>query len=205
MDRIKTVLAIGAHPDDIEIGCGGTIRKHIIKGDDVYYVIASNGEMGGSKEDRIEEAKQAAKMMGAKGIHFLGLEDTFISHDGKTICLLDEIMEKIQPSIVYVHSLKDYHQDHMNVAKSALSASRKMKNSIFCYEAPSTTLEFTPTAFNDISETFEVKIKCINKFISQERKDYLEREAIVNLSRFRGKVINTEYAEAFEVLRLIEW
>jgi len=205
MKEKKTILAVGAHPDDIEIGCGGTIKKHINHGDSVYYIIASNGEMGGDKEIRMEEANKAAELMGVEEIYFLGLQDTFISHDGKTIHLIDQVMEKKQPSIVYVHSLKDYHQDHMNIARSTLSASRKMRNSIFCYEAPSTTLEFLPTAFNDISETFDLKMKCISKFVSQEKKNYLEREAIVNLSRFRGRVINVEYAEAFEVLRLIDW
>ena len=80
-----------------------------------------------------------------------------------------------------------------------------MKNSLLCYEAPSTTLHFTPTAFTCIDETFEEKMKCINQFVSQEKKDYVEREAIINLSKFRGKTINVEYAEAFEVVRLIEW
>jgi LmbE family N-acetylglucosaminyl deacetylase len=205
MEKRKIVLAIGAHPDDIEIGCGGTIRKHIISGDDVCYVIASNGEMGGSKEERIEEAKQAARLMGVKEINFLSLEDTLISHDGKTIGLLDEVMCRVRPDIVYVHSLKDYHQDHMNTAKSILSASRKMRNSILCYEAPSTTLEFSPIAFNDVSNTFEIKMECINKFVSQAEKNYLERKALADLAKFRGKIINVEYAEAFEVLRLFEW
>lgn len=205
MVEIKTVVAIGAHPDDIEIGCGGTMKKHVLKGDDVYYVIATNGEVGGKKEERISESKKAAKLMGVKDVYFLNLQDSFLPHDGKTINLLDEIMKKRAPSIVYVHSLKDYHQDHSNIAKSTLSASRTMKNSILCYEAPSTTLEFTPIAFNNISETFESKIECINQFVSQEKKDYVERQAIVNLAKFRGKVINVEYAEAFEVVRLIEW
>jgi len=205
MDKKRIILAIGAHPDDIEIGCGGTIIKHIIRGDDVYYVIATNGEKGGNMVERIKEAKNSAAIIGVKGIEFLGLKDTLVSHDGNTIQLLDNIMAKINPSIVYVHSLKDYHQDHMNIAKSTLSASRKMKNSIFCYEAPSTTLEFLPTAFSNINDTFETKIESINQFISQEKKDYFEREAMVSLSKFRGKVINIEYAEAFEVVRLIEW
>lgn len=201
----KTILAIGAHPDDIEIGCGGTIKKHILKGDNVYYLVASNGEKGGDMEKRMEEAKKAAKLMGVKEIDFLNLPDSFISHDGETVNLLDETMKKRSPSILYVHSLKDYHQDHSNIARSALSASRYMKNSILCYEAPSTTLEFTPIAFSNISETFDLKVKCINQFVSQEKKDYVERQAIVNLAKFRGKVINVEYAEAFEVVRLIEW
>ena len=201
----KVILAIGAHPDDIEIGCGGTVIKHILRGDDVYYVIATNGEIGGEKEERITESKKAAKLIGVKDVYFLNIPDSFVTHDGKTVHLLDGIMKKIAPSMVYVHSLKDYHQDHSNIAKSTLSASRNMKNSILCYEAPSTTLEFTPIAFNNISKTFESKIECINQFISQEKKDYVERQAIVNLAKFRGKVINVEYAEAFEVVRLIEW
>lgn len=202
---MKAVLAIGAHPDDIEIGCGGTIKKHVLKGDEVYYVIASNGEKGGNAEERINEARKASQLMGIKGIEFLNLRDTFISHDGETVHFLDGLVKKWNPSTIYVHSLKDYHQDHMNIARAALSSSRTMKNNILCYEAPSTTLEFTPNAFYDISETFESKMKCINIFSSQEKRDYLEREAIVNLSKFRGKVIGVEYAEAFEVVRIIEW
>src|SRR3989304_7676603 len=188
MKRTKTILAVGAHPDDIEIGCGGTIKKHILGGDDVYYVIATNGGKGGNEKERTAEAKRAAKLMGAKKVFFLNLPDSFVAHDGKTVHLLDNVMEKISPSIVYVHSLKDYHQDHSNIARSTLSASRNMKNSIFCYEAPSTTLEFLPTAFSNISETFKSKIECINQFISQERKNYLERQALVNLAKFKGKI-----------------
>ncbi len=205
MKKTKVILAVGAHPDDIEIGCGGTIKKHILEGDDVYYVIATNGGKGGNEKERRSEAKKAAKLMGVKEVYFLNLPDSFVAHDGKTVHLLDKVMEKTSPSIVYVHSLKDFHQDHSNIAKSTLSASRNMKSSIFSYEAPSTTLEFLPVAFSNISKTFKSKIECINQFISQERKDYLERRALVNLAKFKGKIINVEYAEAFEVVRLIEW
>ena len=205
MKRKNVILAVGAHPDDIEIGCGGTIKKHVSNGDDVYYVIATNGEKGGKKDERIAEAKMAAKLIGVLDVYFLNLRDSFVSHNGKTVKLLDHFMKKVSPSTVYVHSLKDYHQDHSNIARSTLSASRNMKNSILCYEAPSTTLEFTPIAFSNISDTFETKIQCINEFVSQEEKDYVERQAIVNLAKFRGKIINVDYAEAFEVVRLIEW
>ena len=201
----KIVLAIGAHPDDIEIGCGGTVKKHISKGDEVYYVLATNGEKGGNPKERVEEAKMSAGLMGVKDVFFLNLQDSYILHNGDTVSMLDQVMQKISPDIIYVHSLKDYHQDHKNIAKSTLSASRKMENNIFCYEAPSTTLEFVPIAFNNISETFESKMECINRFVSQESKNYVERQAIVNLAKFRGKTFNVEYAEAFEVVRLIEW
>jgi len=200
----KVILAIGAHPDDIELGCGGVIKRHILMGDDVHYIVATNGEKGGNEQKRIIEAKKAAKMMGTKSIEFLNLPDTLILHDGNTVERLDNVIKKRSPSIVYVHSLNDYHQDHSNIAKSAISASRNMRNSILCYEAPSTTLEFTPIAFKNISKTFKDKIECINQFVSQERKDYVERQSIIDLAKFRGKTINVEYAEAFEVVRLIE-
>lgn len=205
MKENKVILAVGAHPDDIELGCGGTIIIHMQKGDDIYYVIATNGEKGGGTEERMIEAERAAKLAGVKDIFFLNLSDTFVSHDGNTVRLLDDVIKKTAPSIIYTHSLKDYHQDHSNIAKSILSASRNMKNSILCFETPSTTFEFKPIAFNNISESFDLKMKCINQFVSQEKKDYVEREAIVNLAKFRGKTIDVEYAEAFEVVRLIEW
>jgi len=198
----KNVLAVGAHPDDIELGCGGTIRKHILKGDEVYYVIASLGEKSGDKNKRKSEVMAAAELMGIRDVFFLNLPDTMIMHNGITVSLLDEYMEKIKPEIVYVHSPRDYHQDHANIAKSTLSASRGMKNNIFLYETPSTTIEFRPIAYSDISNTFEHKLKCIERYVTQNTKEYMEKEAIMGLAKVRGRTIGVKFAEAFEVARL---
>ena len=201
----KKVLAVGAHPDDIELGCGGTLRKHVIKGDEVYYVIASLGEKSGDKERRRAEAMTAAKLMGVKGVFFLNLPDTMIMHNGVTVSLLDEYMEKIEPEIVYVHSPRDYHQDHVNIAKSVLSASRNMRSSIFLYETPSTTIEFRPVAYSDISDVFKHKLMCIEIYVSQNNKEYMEKEAIIGLAKVRGRTMGVKFAEAFEVARLFGW
>src|SRR3989304_1972751 len=144
----RKILAVGAHPDDIELGCGGTIRKHILNGDEVTCIIAAGGEKSGDKEKRKSEALMAAKLIGIKDIQFLDLPDTMIRHDGLTVGLLDKYINE-EDGIIYVHSPKDYHQDHANIAKSVLSASRKMKNSVFFYETPSTTIEFKPTLYID--------------------------------------------------------
>lgn len=201
----RRILAVGAHPDDIELGCGGTLRKDVLKGDEVYYVIASFGEKSGDKDRRKAETKTAAKLMGVSDVHFLNLPDTMIMHDGVAVGLLDKYMEKIEPEILYVHSPKDYHQDHVNIAKSALSASRNMRNAIFLYETPSTTIEFRSVAYNDISDTFEYKLKCIEQYVSQNNKEYMEREAIIGLAKTRGHTIGVKFAEAFEVARLFRW
>lgn len=200
------ILAVGAHPDDIELGCGGTLRKHILRGDEVIIIVASFGEKSGDKEKRKSEATTVAKLLAAKEIHFLNLPDTLIAHDGVTVGLLDKyITENVD--IIYVHSPKDYHQDHANIAKSVLSASRKMKNSIFFYETPSTTIEFKPTLYIDISDVFEDKLKYIRQYHSQQSKEYMEEHAIIGLAKYRGYSIGVKHAEAFEVgrLRIFEW
>lgn len=197
----RRILAVGAHPDDIELGCSGTLRKHILNGDEVFWIVASFGEKSGEKEKRKSEAENVAKLMGVKEIHFLNLPDTMIRHDGVTVRLLDRyISEDID--IIYVHSPKDYHQDHTNIAKSVLSASRKMRNSIFFYETPSTTIEFKPTLYIDISDVFEDKLRYVRQYTSQAGKEYMEEQAIIGLAKYRGYSIGVEYAEAFEVGRL---
>lgn len=200
------ILTVGAHPDDIELGCGGTLRKHVLRGDEVTCIIASCGEKSGDEEKRKLEATTVSKLMNVKEIHFLNLPDTMIKHDGYTVSLLDKYIHE-DNSMIYVHSPNDYHQDHANIAKSVLSASRKMKNSIFFYETPSTTIEFKPTLYIDISDVFEDKLKYIRQYTSQRNKGYMEEQAIVGLAQYRGYSIGVKYSEAFEVgrLRLFGW
>ncbi|WP_440954689.1 PIG-L deacetylase family protein [Methanosarcina sp. Mfa9] len=195
------ILAVGAHPDDIELGCGGVLRKHTLRGDEVTYIIATYGEQSGDKEKRKSEAIMASTLMGVNKIHFLNLPDTMIRHDGHTVSMLDKYIQD-KYSIVYIHSPKDYHQDHVNISKSVLSASRSMKSSIFFYETPSTTIEFKPTLYIDISNVFDEKLKYIRQFTSQKRKEYMEEQAITGLAQYRGYSLGIKYAEAFEVGRL---
>jgi len=144
--------------------------------------------------------------MGVKELHFLNLPDTMIRHDGVTVSLLDRYIDE-NVDIIYVHSPKDYHQDHANIAKAVLSASRKMKNSIFFYETPSTTIEFRPTLYVDITDVFENKLKYVRQYKTQRNKEYMEEQAIIGLAKYRGYNIGVKYAEAFEVgrLRIFGW
>jgi LmbE family N-acetylglucosaminyl deacetylase len=201
----RKILAIGAHPDDIELGCGGTLKKHIREKEDVFLIIASFGEKSGDSDIRRKEALESTKLMGANDVYFLNLPDTMIKHDGLTVSLLDKCVNEIEPDIIYVHSSKDYHQDHVAISLSTLSASRHMKNSVFFYESPSTTIEFKPTAYNDITNDFKCKLACIEQYASQRKKDYMEKKSIIGLAKSRGSIIGVEYAEAFEVARLFNW
>ncbi|WMW23238.1 PIG-L deacetylase family protein [Methanolobus mangrovi] len=201
----KNILAIGAHPDDIELGCGGALCSHAQENDSVFCLIGSNGGKSGNEAVRQKEALESMDIIGVKDVYFLNLPDTMIKHDGITVSLLDQYVNQLNPDIIYVHSPKDYHQDHAAMSLSALSASRQMKNSVFFYESPSTTIEFRPTAYKDITGVFEQKLKCIEVFSSQKEKSYMEKLSIMGLARSRGSVIGVDYAEAFEVARLFNW
>ncbi|OPY18526.1 MAG: Diacetylchitobiose deacetylase [Methanomethylovorans sp. PtaU1.Bin093] len=201
----RKILAIGAHPDDIELGCGATLIKHASENDELFLIIASYGEKGGNKDQRLKEATESARLLGAKDIIFLGLPDTQMHHDGITVGKIDQYMCKIKPDIVYVHCPKDYHQDHVAIALSTLSASRHMRNAVLFYESPSTTIEFRPTAYNDVTQQFCYKLKSIDIFKSQKERDYMEKVSVIGLAKSRGSILGVKYAEAFEVALLFKW
>ena len=202
--KVKTILAIGAHPDDIELGCSGTLALHKLNGDKVYMLVLSMGEASGDPELRKAECQKAAGMIRADGLFYGGLKDTKI-HDGiKTILVIEKIMDKVEPDIVYTHTYKDMHQDHRNTAYATLSAGRRCKR-ILMYESPTTLRDFCPQVFTDIEKTFEVKRKVTRIFASQSEKWSFRAaaDAIDGLGRYRGFQAGVSVAEAFEVGKLI--
>ena len=202
-----TVLAIGAHPDDIELGCSGTLIKHKKNGDEIYLLVLTKGEASGDPHIRESECRKAAEMIGAKEIFFGGLEDTKIDDGIKTIMTIEKIINKVTPDIIYTHTTKDTHQDHRNTGYATLSAGRRCKK-ILMYESPTTFREFTPQIFISIKEHFEQKKKLIRLFSSQSKKEWWaigQRAvmAIEGLAFYRGFQAGVEVAEAFEVGRLV--
>jgi len=200
------VLIIGAHPDDYELGMGGTIAKHVKDSDEVYSIIVSDGEKIGSAEERKKEAKKSSEFLKIKKVYFLGLPDTKISEGSETIDKIEEIVNDINPDRVYTHSSFDTHQDHRNVSKATVSACRNVKHILF-FESPSSENDFCPNFFVDISDYLQIKIDALNIYKSLEKngsKRYLEIEAIKGGAYFRGYQAGLKYAEAFKVFRIIE-
>lgn len=196
------ILAIGAHPDDIELGAAGTIIKHVRKHCEVYFLILTFGEEGGGRvEIRKKEGIESAKLLGVKNISFAGIPDRTVSEGIETISKIEEVVNTFRPHRVYTHTLNDRHQDHRNAAKATLSAARKVRD-ILCYESPLVYPTFNPQAFSDITDLIELKKKAISCFKSQRQKEVLKVEAIEGLARFRGFQAGVKYAEAFEVGRI---
>jgi len=200
------VLAVGAHPDDIELGCAGTLALHKSNGDKVYLLVLTKGEASGKIDVREKECREAAAILGVDDLFFGGLEDTRV-HDGReTIDIIEKIIDKLAPDIIYAPTSKDTHQDHRNTGHSAQSAGRRCKM-ILLYEGASTQRDFVPQVFVDIAKTYDVKKKATRIFGSQLNNDHggysSAVEAVEGLAKYRGYQAGCDVAEAFEVGRFI--
>jgi len=203
--RLRTILAVGAHPDDVELGCAGTLALHTLKGDKVYLLVLTKGEASGNPDLREKECRESAKILGATDVFMGGVEDTRVYDGRDTIDVIEKKVDKLRPDIVYAPSSKDTHQDHRNTGHAVLSACRRCRV-ILLYEGASTQRDFNPQVFVDITKTFQVKLKAISLFASQvENHGGYSRavKAIEGLAKFRGYQAGVEVAEAFEVGKYI--
>ncbi|TET65338.1 PIG-L family deacetylase [Candidatus Bathyarchaeota archaeon] len=207
------ILAIGAHPDDIEIGCGGTLVLYNRKGHEVYMLVLTKGEASGDPKAREKECEEAAKILGAKKLLFGDLQDTRITDGIETIMAIENVINELKPDLIFAHSYKDGHQDHRNAGMASLSAARNSKK-IFLYESPAALREFCPQVFVDVCSAFDVKLKALEMFGSQAEKVYFRgndrhdasvhqlpyvSNAVEGLARYRGFQAGALLAEAFEV------
>jgi LmbE family N-acetylglucosaminyl deacetylase len=196
------VIAIGAHPDDIELGCGGALLRHVAAGDRVTMLVMTTGERGPQDAvSRVIEQEEAARLIGADLV-WGGLADGAIPHDRDTVALIDDIVRRCGADVMYTHAPNDSHQDHVNTSASSISAARKLSR-VLCYQAPSTK-GFEPTVFVDVEDTMSGKIEALEAHRSQVlRCDMVDLEAIEAASRYWGYQARMRYAEAFETPRFV--
>jgi LmbE family N-acetylglucosaminyl deacetylase len=203
----KVILAIGAHPDDCELGCYATLAYHKHRGDDVHLLVLSKGEAGGPSDKRIGECKKAAQVLGADSITIEDLKDRMITTDYQTIELIQAKVDALQPDRIYTHSSHDNHQDHRNAALATMTLYRHVDD-IFLYESPSVSLEFTPRVFVNITNFFNIKLEALKLHETQNDKYYVRTEAIAGLAQYRAfqagmlATHNHSKAEAFDLAKL---
>jgi LmbE family N-acetylglucosaminyl deacetylase/ActR/RegA family two-component response regulator len=206
------VLFIGAHPDDVELGCGGTLIKHVKNGDNVFVLIFTNGEKGvtdvdsASGIDRQRETVQALKIagVGLSNIYFLQLPDTELwQHRQKVMNTISKFCETFHIHLVYTHSNKAQHQDHVTIFDETMRGAKKAWG-IMTYESHgATNPSFSPNMFVDITDVIDKKIAMINCHQSQIQKASLKVESVVALAQFRSSQSEEfHYAEAFEIIKM---
>ncbi len=199
------ILAFGAHPDDVEVGMGGTIAEYAKKGHEVYIVIAT---IPTEKQLRRTEAENAAGILGAKLI-ILDIELHKLVVSRELVRKLDEVVSKYPPDIAYTHWNHDSHQDHATIADAVIISTRKNNCSLYMYEQtiPGGIVPygFRAQSFVDITGVIDVKMNSIRAHKSQIK---INGEwwlyGINGRAMSRGYQINVKYAEAFEVVREIK-
>lgn len=215
------VLAIGAHPDDLEILCGGTLARCRDRGDEVTMLLMTDGSAGHAEippdrlaEIRRAEANASADRIGAQFV-WLGLRDEFVFNDEPTRLLLLDAIRGARPDLILTHNPDDYHPDHRATSRAVFDASFVMglpnvhtSNPAHPGVAPLYYFDslagqsFMPTEYVDISGAWIAKREMLACHRSQvdwlrhhDRIDIFEFMEIV--ARFRGLQCGTAYAEAF--------
>ena len=200
------ILAIGAHPDDIEFGCGGTLIKYAEKGHNVFLLVLTMGSVGGSPVVRKREQEEAAKFMKAKRVFWGNFEDTEIPLSKELISLIEKAVNEAKPQTVFFNYLDDIHQDHRILAQATVSATRYLKEVLY-YEVPSTQ-NFGPDVFVNITDTLDKKLELLKLHASQVNKTRVEDLTILESARscanFRGYQGRVKYAEGFKALRILK-
>jgi two-component system, NtrC family, response regulator HydG len=198
--RPGRVLAIGAHPDDVAIGAAGTLLAHRAAGDAVVILTLSRGARDGTQTRRARESQTAADVIGAR-LFLNDLEATRIPDGDPTICVIDQVVAEIQPTIVYTHSIHDVRQDHRNTHRAALAACRHV-GQVYCFQAPSATVDYRPTHFVNIDDHIGRKLKVIDAFTSQvSMAGYLDPGLIASTARYWSRYGHGCHAEPFEAIR----
>ncbi|MFH1995736.1 MAG: PIG-L family deacetylase [Candidatus Omnitrophota bacterium] len=199
------ILAIGAHPDDIEFGCGGTLLKYARKKHDIFLQIMTRGGIGGSRSVRKAEQERAAKFLRAKKIFWGRFKDTRIPISKELIDEVEKVIYEVKPDIIFHNYFNDVHQDHRAIAYGTSSASRYVKRVLY-YEVP-TTNSFEPDIYVDISDVIKRKLELIKLHTSQVRRTHVPRltilESVQSCATFRGFQARVKYAEGFKSMRFL--
>jgi LmbE family N-acetylglucosaminyl deacetylase len=206
LDRTHTqraapaVLAVGAHPDDIEIGCGGALLRHAAEGHQVWLHTLTQGERSGDRPARVLESHAAAAIINARLI-MDDLPDTSVPEAGATIEAISAVVARIAPTYVYTHSWNDNHQDHRAVHRATLVAARGVPE-VACYQAPSTNIGFSPSRFVDVTSVIERKLDVLRAYHSQwSTRGYLNEETIRSTAHYWSRFGGGRYVEALEIVR----
>jgi N-acetylglucosamine malate deacetylase 1 len=216
---MKNILAIGAHPDDIEFGVGGTLVKHKHRGDKIVYLCmtgteskdGTTGEVLRTKEQLQSEIKNAADILGAHFVEILSFTDLKVPFSFESVSAIETIIKRHNIDIVYTHWEGDANQDHINTFRATMAAARYVPN-VYCYEQiPVPRLSanaMTINSYEDISSTFKEKIEASNCHISQMTKynkhGFSVEDNLETLAKFRGIQAKCKYAEAFQIIKQVK-
>lgn len=186
----EVVLAVAAHPDDIELGVGGTLAAHRAAGDTIVLLTLSRGE-----GDRTREAQMAASLLGARLV-LESLSDSAIV-DGEGASVIERVVAEMRPSIVYTHSAHDRQHTHRAVHEQTIAATRAVPT-VACFQSGSSTVDFRPTRFVPID--LGGKLALLATYEGVGRAD-LDSGLVAATARYWSRFGSGDAIEPFEIIR----
>jgi LmbE family N-acetylglucosaminyl deacetylase len=200
-----TVLAIGAHPDDLELAIGGTLARLSRSAARVVMAVVS---VPADFETRRAEAERAAAILGCE-MRILVADRCCRIDDIKNyqlVGMVDAIVRELQPAAVLTHSANEFHRDHVAVHHACFSSQRLRPfdffqfNPTMCRPVP---ISFHPRVYVDVSDTIEIKMASIAAHSSQFGARGLDSEMYRDLARLNGRMVGVKYAEGLDVGRML--
>ena len=200
----RKVLALGAHPDDLELGCGATLAKLAASGVEIHAVVMTQGGRGTDGGfNRVRETKEALTYLGLKSVTQLDFPDTRLhEHLNELIAVIEAAVAEHDPARVYTMFDGDRHQDHRAVHQASAVACRLVAQ-IMSYETPSSYPNFVPTLFEPIDQHLEMKISSLKMHLSQAERFYMREEKVRSAAHFRGVQVDLGPSEGFLPYKLI--
>lgn len=205
---MNNILMIGAHPDDIELGCVGSLIKLKKEGKRIIYLVMTNGGNWEQKTyiDRVDEINKALIHIDVDEIVIGNIKDGYLSHSPENIDFLSKIIKKYSIDTIFCQYYKDSHQDHTNIGLNALSVSSLCQNLIF-YESLTST-EFIPNYFIDITDFEDDKREILNEYTSQVKKYKNRNQNLLSYidakDRLNGIKSHVNFAEGFVISKMIQ-
>lgn len=190
------ILAVGSHYDDIELNCAGTLMKAQDQDAKIFLLICTDSSLGGNWKKREEEQEEVDNIMRYDGIISLGLEDGELKHDPSLVKHIENAVKDFKPDYIITHTEKDFHQDHIAVAKAVKSANRTASASLITFPSQDIKIPFEANLYVDITEYFDTKLEILKLYKSQKDKPWLQEDTII--ARNIGTGI-AKYVEKFHI------
>jgi len=196
----EVILAVGAHPDDVELGVGGILASHRANGDRVVILTLARGGQPGSPDDRGGDSLRAAELLGAQ-LFLEDLVESEITSGGQTAEIIEAIVRDVNPSVVYTHSMHDRHPDHRAVHEATVSATRAVET-VACFQSPSSTVDFRPTRFMPIDAFLDTKLALLACFEHETvAPSYRDPGLVAATARYWSRFGGGVAVEPLEILR----
>lgn len=202
----RSVLAVGAHPDDIELGCGGALARFKANESEITAVVFSgcDDETPADRGLRAREFQAAAQEVGVSKALVLDFPNRGLPERRSDIMTeMERLQAAFEPDVVFIPFLEDPHQDHEAISRAAIRTFRRRETILQFEILRYGSHTFTPSLFINITDTLGRKLAALRHYKSQfDRRPYFDEESFRSLARTRGAQSGYDYAEGFVVYKM---